>query len=446
MPPTRWPASASRDEGDPRKGRDRPRGTRADIIPPPAPTGDRGGAWLDARIAEIAARLQQSVADLAPDKSLSVLNGRLDQLQARFTDALQDVAQRSDVEGLRLIEAHVTDLTGHLEDARSQLARLDAIEGHVRDLARKLDDGDQQRFEAFEGLLQDYIAEWRRGEEHTGGVLHTIERMLARIHERVEAIEAANPAPQSSLSAFDAFSAPELPAARFERAPPTAAPDDTRALAPKCYRPTLDAADYAPAPRPDAREPEPRSSAPAVPAADAPVPATAETEPARPRDDFRASLIRARLKTSEAAAATAEAAAGEPAGAKAAPAGRARAPSPATGSGPRPGLLLAAAMALLAGGGYLLVDVILSAPGRQMPAHMRSGAVQVEQAPAAAASAPAVKPAPAEPRMQAGAPQPAMPAGKPGRRHVRTRRRTPRCRLPPPRRAARTSPRRWSTT
>jgi localization factor PodJL len=206
--------------------------------PPSAPTqpswqGDEPDrTWLEARLAGIDTLLQQALSGIDPDKSLDAVKGRLDQFEARFDQALETVARRSDLEGLALLEQQVTKLSEQFEETRDQLGRLDAIDQNLRDLAlgssgeKPVSDIDGKaiesmidaaadraatrlaevasssgsteagkRVEALEELLQDYIEERRRGEEVTAGILHTIEDALARIVDRIDAIDMARPAP-----------------------------------------------------------------------------------------------------------------------------------------------------------------------------------------------------------------------------------------------------------
>lgn len=96
--------------------------------------------WLDQRLNDIAARVEQSLADLRPENSLADLGRRFDQLEERWSTALSDVATRSDVEGLRLVEAHIAELTSRLEETQIQLARLDSIEAQLSELGHQLTD------------------------------------------------------------------------------------------------------------------------------------------------------------------------------------------------------------------------------------------------------------------------------------------------------------------
>ena len=361
-----------------------------------------GGAsdrvWLEARLADIAQKLQGSLAGLNPDKSLASFNRRLDRIEERFGEALSQVAQRSDLEGLRLIEAQVLELAAHVEETRGRLHRIDAIDDNVRALASRLDEGGNQRLEALEKLLQDYVAEWRRGDERTTSTLRTLEDAVTRIGDAVDAIEASKPAPDLSLvmlgrSDHDDPHRESDPLAQIYA-------EGERALAPRCYRSTLDAADYAPKPAPapeeavasallavpgergappaddaDAARPASRMPPPAppAPAPDRPAPST-EGQQAKPAAQdlappaFRALALRAKLR--QAQVLDAEAAGDELPSSPPVALDGAAAKSGTTTRPTRSGLLLAAGVVLFAAGGYLAVDAFMSAgwnprgPGR----------------------------------------------------------------------------------
>jgi localization factor PodJL len=214
-----------------------------------ASDGER--AWLEAKLADIAARVEHSLAELKPDSSLIVLGERFDQLEERFSTALDEVATRSDVEGLRLVEAHVNEIAAHLEQAQAQLARIDSIEGQFAELRDKLSDDQivalfgglvpteedltrfaedaatrvadrvvaslpmqmgsavdmagsvpskpDTRLDEVRGLLNSLIDERRRSEVNTAEALETMQLAMQQVLDRMEAIEAGS-APQQPTS------------------------------------------------------------------------------------------------------------------------------------------------------------------------------------------------------------------------------------------------------
>ncbi|HWM39083.1 MAG TPA: hypothetical protein VNS49_18415, partial [Streptomyces sp.] len=374
--------------------------TRPAAKPAAAPFHHEGPAGslhgdLEPRLAELIQRLQDTVAALDPDKSLAPLNSRLDALEETLAEALAGVARRSDVDGLRLIEAQVTELAAHVEQSSSRLDRLDAMDEQVRGLAQKIDDAGLHRLDELERVLQSYVSEWRRSDERNATALGALDEAVSRIGETIDAGEAVKPASDLSLGGF----ASEFSEALRSDPLSQVYADGTRALAPKYDRFALDAADYAPgrptqppamhlsepdlaedllepvgASRPAAAAPDLRHVEPirppllvetahapaheepmAPPVAPNPAPESSELEPPA----FRASAIRARLRQMQLA--DPESAAASEAGGPAQPPPAHVAAASARTRSVRPSLLLAAGVTLFAAAGYLLVDVFLAA-------------------------------------------------------------------------------------
>ena len=197
--------------------------------------------WLDQRLADISEHISKSVGDARPDAALNTLMSRVDQLESRFSCALEGIAKTTDVAALRAdalkqVELQIGELAGHIEVTRQQLTRLDAIEQHLSDLtayAHAAMDADgaatnaapdmthdfaqladlaveralsrapvvtgeavaptetQARMEAVHALLQEFAAERRRGDQYTSGMLETVQEALVRLIDRVDAIDGA---------------------------------------------------------------------------------------------------------------------------------------------------------------------------------------------------------------------------------------------------------------
>ena len=234
----------------------RPEDEGARHLPQPqvaTPAGEPAGqdnAWLESRLADMAERLQNSLTEMNPDKAAAHLNRRLDAIEERFNEALSQVVQRSDLDGLKLIEAHVIELAAHVEHTRGRLDRIDAIDDQMQNLARRLEEDDHQRLDALEKLLQDYVAEWRKGDDRTASALRSLEDVVSRVGESVEAMEAQKPAPDLSLSMLGTPGLVE-PALEAGSGSHVYA-DARRLLEPIAYRSSLDAADYAPREKPEA--------------------------------------------------------------------------------------------------------------------------------------------------------------------------------------------------
>jgi localization factor PodJL len=188
--------------------------------------------WFEQQLSDLAARLERSLADWRSDRSLAVLGDRLDQFEERFNSALEGMATRVDVEGLRIVEAHLSELIAHVDSAHDQLAKLGSIESQLRTVAQHLAGAPAQtqataefdsrlgtliettadrvaarmtaslpampagpdRIETLNKLIQDYVAEQRRGKEQSTMALETIQDALVRLIDRVESFD--RPVPQ----------------------------------------------------------------------------------------------------------------------------------------------------------------------------------------------------------------------------------------------------------
>jgi hypothetical protein len=215
-------------------------GTAGEAGPVGAPV-DR--TWLEAHLTRLARRLQDTLAQSDPRQSLTALNERLDAFEQRFSAALGRVAQRSDLNSLKSIEANVMELAAQLERARDRLELIGDVDEEVRGLARKLDETGDQRAGALERLLRDCMAEWRDSEQRTAGALQSLEEAVSRLGDTVDAMEASKPAPDLTVPPF----------AAADPAGSAAAADSLSRLRTANGRPLthfyhsmLDAADYAP--------------------------------------------------------------------------------------------------------------------------------------------------------------------------------------------------------
>jgi Sel1 repeat len=245
--------------------RGRPLPAQQSSTPESRASQDPGGidrAWLDARLAEVTDKLQASLAKINPDKTVEQLTHRLDAIEERFKEVLDRVAQRSDLDGLKLIEAHVVELSAHIEQTRGRLDRIDTLDQRVESIARKLEEGDHQRLDALEQMLQDYVSEWRNSNSRTAAALQQLEGTVARVGDTLEALEAHKPVPDMSLSMLDATG----PSAVSRGTDPISQvyAEAARSLEPDATQDILDAANYAPNTEPARGEIEdtsPRSSA-----------------------------------------------------------------------------------------------------------------------------------------------------------------------------------------
>jgi len=279
----------------------------------------RDATWLETRFAEIAALIERALADANPAPALASLDRRLDQFERRLDGALGDMAPAAGRGDLKLIDAHLVEFAGQVEVVRQQLNRLDTIDAQLRELALAIEGGEQgragpsslskdavaelidsaaeraagkvvqslpalgeNRIDTLEALVRDHVAERRRNDEASAGVLNSIEDALVRIVDRVEAME-GKPAACAEGATRDCDGLQ----AEHDRLAEIYA-EGARVLGQPALPPTLDAADYVAADRQQQRE---TSMGLARPEADDWIP---QNEMAR--QELRASALRAKLK------------------------------------------------------------------------------------------------------------------------------------------------------
>lgn len=244
----------------------------APLAAAPAPQIER--AWLEARLADVAKRVEESLTGINPHNSFLALGERFDQLERRFGSALDDVATRADIEGLRGVENQLSELFSQLDQTQAQLGRLDAIETQLGTLARALSDEqlvrligelvpteqelttvaevaaervaerfysqapahpgepshamaqsqDDPRIGEMAMLLQDFMTERRDGEAQTAEALDTLQQAMQHLLDRIDSIEAGQNA--------GGLAAPQ-PAAAPPQQPPAANPDRWRSSLPR---------------------------------------------------------------------------------------------------------------------------------------------------------------------------------------------------------------------
>ncbi|MCL4768283.1 MAG: sel1 repeat family protein [Hyphomicrobiaceae bacterium] len=192
--------------------------------------GNEPSDWLEQRFGEIAARLEQALASMPPDASVGALEARLDSFEQKMGSAFDDLATRADVEGLKLVEAHINELAEHIDLTRSRLARLDDIEAHLTRLAEQVSDErfarliEQQalsepglarlaefvaerlgeggaygaeagagadRLGELRDIVEQFVSSRRQGDEHAAGVLEAIQQAVLNLLDRLDALEHA---------------------------------------------------------------------------------------------------------------------------------------------------------------------------------------------------------------------------------------------------------------
>ncbi len=208
------------------------------------------------RVDKLEERFGSALGDLATKADLVAMRG------PHKPDVLPDV--------LGALENQIRELSGHIEQTHQQLSRLDAIEQHLGDLQAfaqasidaepvasemayaepgatlppedfaKLADmaaeralakmpaqvlqqtsdpaataaraETQARIDAVHGMLNEFAAERRKGDQYTTGMLETVQEALIRLIDRVDTIEAGKVAAVVAPAAdLQAATAPEAP-------------------------------------------------------------------------------------------------------------------------------------------------------------------------------------------------------------------------------------------
>ncbi len=336
----------------------------ADVSGPMAgPSGADAGAgsvalagierdWLEERFAEIASRVEQSLAAMRTDEPLVALDERLGQFEERFGKVLDGVATRSDLEDLRQVEHQLGELNGHVESAQLQLQRLDTIEAQLNAVMEKLSDqrlssfleeaqgrdidvqaiarsaaeqvasrlnemtpsqrdggAEVQRIEELRGLLNSFMTERRQGEEQTAGMLDTMQQAMIRLLDRVDSLELAATGTGEGYAVYDQ----PIDDGHYAPAPqPVATHVQPAAMAERIERVAEATSQPEPTPEPVARQAQPaqRPAAPAprVAEADAASGGAAQTRDQLIAEARRAMIAAARQQQEEQQAADAQAA------------------------------------------------------------------------------------------------------------------------------------------
>jgi len=176
--------------------------------------------WLEGQFSELAERLQASLTEAPAHEMLAALDERLVQLEKHMGLSLKDVATRSDIEGLKIVEAHLEEMARQLDQTQGHLGRLDNIETQLSEVVEHLAAqfetraaptaalapaefqrmaeeaaetvahrfagsfaasatgapaaANDDQLDSLRGLLESYISERRDGDEHSALMLDTM--------------------------------------------------------------------------------------------------------------------------------------------------------------------------------------------------------------------------------------------------------------------------------
>ncbi len=188
-------------------------------------------AWLEERFTEIAAKIEETFAELRDDEALHALSARFGDFEQRMGHALEDVATRQDLDALKAAEDQIDSMVGYFERVEDKLARIDNLEAQMEALLDRFSDdrlleliqsngqeagvdysaianaaaesaaqrfladfksedsGDEHAIVEMREALEAFIAERRDHEHEAAGMLDTIQQALIRVLDRVETLE-----------------------------------------------------------------------------------------------------------------------------------------------------------------------------------------------------------------------------------------------------------------
>ncbi len=138
--------------------------------------------WLELRFAEVAQRLDHSLAGLKAGDPMEEIETRFTTLEQRLSEALVSAPTKTDLASLKSIETQVEDLNAQLVSVQTHFSRLDTIELELRSLAERLTgDGFAKLFEAGAPRGPD-------SDEIAGAVASRMAQQMPRIEETLATI------------------------------------------------------------------------------------------------------------------------------------------------------------------------------------------------------------------------------------------------------------------
>ena len=167
---------------------------------------------MEARLTDVAERLQQVLPRLDLAQWLEPIEQRLHQLEVQVHTAFKETSAGPDAHGLGTVETSIRDLAVRIEHTRAELARFDAIEAHLREVLAQLKgfqatprpvgalaaalrpgpDGDQT--DTLEALLKSCAAARRQDARSAVGALQSIRQAIAQIVDRLDTPRGGEPA------------------------------------------------------------------------------------------------------------------------------------------------------------------------------------------------------------------------------------------------------------
>lgn len=191
-------------------------------------------AWLEERFCEIAAKIEETFAELRDDEALNALTDRFGDFEQRMGHALEEVATRQDLDALKAAEDQIDSMAGYFERVEAKLARIDNLEAQMEAMLDRFSDdrlmellqnnnsgseadyssiadaaaesaaqrfladfkgngsGDGEAVAEMREALEAFMSERREHDHEAAGMLDTIQQALIRVLDRVDVLESGH--------------------------------------------------------------------------------------------------------------------------------------------------------------------------------------------------------------------------------------------------------------
>lgn len=142
-------------------------------------------AWLESRFADVAVRLDQSLAGLRSGGAIDAFEARFSTLEARLHDAMSGTAKSTDLASLGNIETQVEDLAAQLVTVQTHFSRLDTIELELRALAERMS------VDALARVLEQKAPKPQDNDALAGAVASRVVQQMPKMDDALKSIAAS---------------------------------------------------------------------------------------------------------------------------------------------------------------------------------------------------------------------------------------------------------------
>lgn len=168
-----------------------------------AGTSAEDRAWLEQRFADVASRLEQSLASMRSENPLAGIETRFASLERQIAQVATDSPRRADLASLKAIESQVEDLNAQLVTVQTHFSRLDTIELELRSLT------DRFSVDELSRLIQQSVPARAERDEAANAATAGVAQQIPRIEQALQSI--ASQLSADRISTLVAQSRPAAP-------------------------------------------------------------------------------------------------------------------------------------------------------------------------------------------------------------------------------------------